>query len=190
MHALIVSLVLFGQTDVPLPPAPAVRTPAVTETAAEMKAWLQARLIIDLSFDPQNSAEVERMLDRMNEGQLRALVAAYQERTPRPKIASPRPMETGNQTALEQAKLEKQQAEAYRDHLKREYDRRLLQGYMNQNLVHQNLVNNQRLMYQSSFGYSPLGFGGLGYGVMNYGGFGFGAPGFGVPLYGGGLSVW
>lgn len=206
MHALIVGLALIGQAEVPIPPAPsvtkpapaAVQPPAGADSTEEMKSWLLARLIIDLSFDPQKSAEVERMLGRMNEQQLRALVAAYQERTAAGNAGAspPRPNPAGNlnpsdQQALEQAKLNKQQAEAYRDHLKREYDRRLLQGYMNQNLVRQTLINNQQLMYFNSnpLGYSPLGFGGLGYGVMNYGGFGYGAPGFNM-FYPGVVGVW
>ena len=190
MHALLISLMLFGQVDVATPPAPMANTPAPAESPEDLKNWLLARLIIDLSFDTQKSADVERMLDRMNERQLRALVAAYKERNQKP--TSPGQQAVTQDPALEQAKLDQQQAEAYRDYLKREYDRRLLNGYMTQNLVQQNLVNNTRMMYLSngSFGYSPLGFGGLGFGPMNYGGFGFGAPGFGGPIYGGGLSVW
>jgi hypothetical protein len=195
MHSLLITLALIGQTDVPLPPAPGVVSPpsSVAESAQDLKTWLLARLIIDLSFDTQKSADVERMLDRMNEQQLRALVAAYKERTSEQKQqqkmrTSKGQPETANDPALEQAKLDKQQAEAYRDHLKREYDRRVLQGHMTQNLVYQSIVNNQRMMYfnSSPFGYSPMGFGGLGYGAINYGGFGVGAPGFGG-FYGG---VW
>lgn len=206
MHALMVSLALMGQTDIAPPPAPAVAkpapsavsTPATAGSPEEMRSWLLARLIIDLSFDPQKSADVERMLDRMNEQQLRALVGAYVERMESDKgaVRPPRPTATGSlspsdQQAFEQAKLNKQQAEAYRDYLKREYDRRVLQGYMNQNLVHQSIVNNQQMMYfnSSPLGYSPIGFGGLGYGVINYGGFGYGAPGFNA-FYPGMMGVW
>jgi hypothetical protein len=194
MHALLISLVLFGQADVPIPPAPAlaVPSPAATESVEDLKTWLLSRLIVDLSFDPQKSADVERMLDRMNERQLRALIAAYKERTTKQNPMTTLPREPSQQPALDQARLDKQQAEAYRDHLKREYDRRLLQGYMTQNLMQQSIVNNQRMMYLSNapFGYSPLGYGGLGYGVMNYGGVGFGAPGFGGPYYGVGMQMW
>jgi hypothetical protein len=193
MQALLISVALFAQSDLGIPPAPA---PAVEvssnprQTAEEMRTWLLARLVIDSAFDEKKSAEAQRLLSTMNEQQLTALVEAYKERAPRPapaaKSAANSTLTATQQQELDQARLNLQQAEAYRDHLKREYDRRLLQGQMTQNLVYQNIVNNQMLMYRTNgmFGYgvygvSPLGFGGLGYGVLNYGGWGYGAPVFG-----------
>jgi hypothetical protein len=203
MHAVLISLAMFGQADVVLPPAPApvpataldaktgVETKAGSENVEELRTWLLSRLIIDLSFDPQKSADVERMLNRMNEAQVRALVAAYKERSARP-VALPKGqvISAPNDPGFEQAKLDLQQAQAYRDHLKREYDRRVLQGQMTQNMLYQSIVNNQRMMYFSNgpFGFNPFGYGGLGFGAVNYGGVGFGAPGFGVPIYGG--TIW
>ncbi len=209
MHAFLVSLTLFGQTGVALPPAPdAEKPPAVApasapaETVEELRNWLLARLIVDLSFDAQKSTDVGRLIKTMDEPQMRALVAYYKERAARRDQAFAVPQQTNQQQALEQAKLDQQQAEAYRDHLKREYDRQILQGHMTQNLVYQNIVNNQRLSYLSNgpftyggFGYSPYGYGGYGYGISNYGGFvGYGNPGFGnsmmytSPWYGGGIG--
>ena len=197
MHSLLVSFVLFGQVGVPNPPTPAaaasVPSPSTTESVDDLRTWLLARLIVDMSFDVQKSGEVERMLNRMDERQMRALVAAYKEKSERKSQSSIVQKETSQQQALDQAKLDQQQAEAYRDHLKREYDRSLLQGHMTQNLVYQNALNSQRMMYLTNgpIGYSSLGYGGLGYGVMSYGGFGFGAPGFGGPvMYGPGIRVW
>lgn len=203
MNALFVSLVLFGQNEIGVPPAPAADFSAVTsgQSADEMRTWLLARLVIDSGFDEKKSAEAQRLLSTMNEQQLNALVAAYKERTARPATTStPAPaatnstLTTGQQQQLDQAKLNLQQAEAYRDHLKREYDRRLLQGQMEQNLVYQNIVNNQMLLYRNNglYGYSsfvsPIGFGGLGYGVLNYGGWGYGAPLYGGGFYG--MPAW
>ena len=88
MHALLISLALLGQAEVGLPPAPAadptsLPVPAVgpaTERIEDLKTWLLARLIVDMSFDAQKSAEVGRLIDTMNEQQLRVLIAAYKER--------------------------------------------------------------------------------------------------------------
>ncbi|MEI8019839.1 MAG: hypothetical protein WCH39_16665 [Schlesneria sp.] len=195
MSALFITLVLFSQVGVPNPPASAavVPSPSATESVDDLRTWLLARLIVDMSFDVQKSGEVERMLNRMDERQMRALVDAYKEKSERKAQSSVVQKETSQQQSLDQAKLDLQQAEAYRDHLKREYDRSLLQGHMTQNLVFQNAVNSQRMMYMTNgpIGYSSLGYGGLGYGAMSYGGFGFGAPGFGGPVfYGPGMRVW
>ena len=220
MYSLVVTLALFGQAEIGVPPAPApaaeipatplpVANPAAN-SAEEMRVWLLARLVIDASFDEKKSAEAQRLLANMNEPQLIALVAAYKERAaaPRPAVkplvgVAPSP---GSDQATDQAKLNLQQLEAYRDHLKREYDRRILQGHMTQNLVAQNILNNQTMMYRPygmygyGSGFGPLGYGGLGYGAMNYGGMGYGAMGYGgmgysgmgyvSPMYGGGLGMW
>lgn len=197
MYSLIISLAFFGQSEVGVPPAPAAEVAASPDAgnAEEMRTWLLARLVIDSSFDEAKSNEARRLLATMNEQQLKALVAAYKERT----VAKPAAVTTASassldpqqQAALDQAKLNQQKAEAYRDYLKREYDRRILQGQMTQNLVYQNIVNNQMLMYRTNgpytygaFGVGPISYGGLGYGVLNYGGWGYGAPMYGGLFYG------
>ena len=195
MTPVLFSLVLLCQSEIGVPPAPAAEAVAqpVHQSVDEMRSWLLARLVIDSSFDEKKSAEARRLLDTMNEDQLKALVAAYQERTTRPtRTTTPT---TAQQQELDQAKLQLQQAESYRDHLKREYDRRILQGQMTQNLIQQNILNNQMLLYRNnglygytSFGVTPLGYGGLGYGIINYGGWAYGAPGYGAFL--GGPAVW
>lgn len=193
MHGLLLSLSLFAQAEIGLPPAPAASLPAANAPAMpnlrsldEMKAWLLARLIIDMSFDAEKSLEVRRLIDTMNEQQMRMLIAAYQEKAAKSDPLAKTPLASTPQQGFDEAKLNLQQAQAYRDHLKREYDRQVLQGQMTQNLVYQNIVNNQRAMYlqygpysYGACGNSPWGYGGLSYGVMNYGGFGYGAPGFG-----------
>lgn len=218
MHGFLLSAALFGQADVPvLPsPAPAVATSVpvansaspsgpASSSAEDMKKWLLARLIVDLSFDPQKSAEVERLLNTLDEQQLLVLVAVYQEKLAQ-KAQVGRTPSASNQQAIEQAKLNLQQAEAYRDHLKREYDRSILQGYMTQNLVQQNILNNQAMLYlQSPYlngtfgygypGYGGFGYGGYGYGPMLYGNY-YGTPGLGNsmmyagPSYGQGVGFW
>jgi len=214
MHALFVCVALFGQGEVGVPPAPAAELPASSapDSLVEMRTWLLTRLIVDMGFDVQKSAEVERMINTMNEPQMRSLIAAYKERTTKKDEATKAQLEVSQQQALDNAKLNLQQSEAYRDHLKREYDRRILQGYMTQNLVYQNILNNQALInrfnggfgypafgYGSNlyggYGYGGMGYGGLGYGAMNYGGFGYGAPGFGGAgfygsPYGGGMGFY
>lgn len=199
MYSLLVVLMVLGQSEIGVPPAPAADTSVVSATnAEEMRTWLLARLVIDSAFDEKKSAEAQRLLATMNAQQLSALVAAYQERSSRTEKASVPTTSSADptqQAALDQAKLNLQQAQAYRDHLKREYDRRLLQGQMTQNLVYQNILNNQMFMYRSygpftsgAFGAGPFGVGGLGYGVLSYGAFGYGAPVYGGSFYGN--PVW
>jgi hypothetical protein len=213
MHAFLVSLAIFGQTDsvvppaptpispgansvVPDPSAPSPATSAVPSTAApaetfdEMKTWLLTRLIVDLNFDAQKAAEVEGLINTLNEQQLRVLIGVYKERSAKRDQVSKSQREANQQQTLDQAKLNLQQAEAYRDHLKREHDYRILQGVMTQNLVYQNIVNNQRLMYLNggpytygAFGYSPYGYGGFGYGPIGYGGYGYGPATYGTYYY-------
>ncbi|MBS0206538.1 MAG: hypothetical protein JSS49_26920 [Planctomycetes bacterium] len=200
MYAFYLSLVLMGQVEIGVPPAPAAEVPAAvaTDSAESMRNWLLARLVIDSGFDEQKSSEARRLLDTMNTAQLTTLVTAYKERMAKPAPAAAPQLPVADksvstdpvqQQAMDQAKLNLQQAEAYRDYLKREYDRRILQGHMTQNLVYQNILNNQMMMYRTNgpytygaFGMGPYGIGGLGYGVLNYGGFGYGAP-----MYGGGF---
>lgn len=207
MHAFLISLAILGQTDSvvppspgPTPPASAVSTPANSirqsvapvETFEDLKTWLLTRLIVDLNFDAQKSAEVERLINTLSEQQLRVLIGVYKERTAQRDQASKSQREANQQMTLDQARLNLQQAEAYRDHLKREYDYRILQGFMTQNLVYQNIVNNQRMMYLNggpytygAFGYSPFGYGGFGYGPIGYGGYGYGPASYGTYYYGG-----
>jgi hypothetical protein len=193
MYSLLMGLALFGQVEIGVPPAPAAELPVVpaSESAEEMRSWLLARLVLDQSFDERKSAEAKRLLSTMDERQLKALVAAYQERTTKPAATTKTPLDSNQQQALDQAKLNLQQAEAYRDHLTREYDRRILQGQMTQNLVYQNILNNQMAMYRNNGLYTfgginlaPVGFGGMGYGMLNYGGWGIGAPVYGGTFYG------
>ena len=112
MHSLLVSLALFGQAGIPNPPTPAavVPSPSATESVDDLRAWLLARLIVDMSFDVQKSGEVERMLNRMDERQMRALVAAYKEKSERKAQSSAVQKETSQQQSLDQAKLDLQQA--------------------------------------------------------------------------------
>lgn len=196
MYSLLISLALFGQSEVGVPPAPAAEVAASPDmgNADEMRVWLLARLVIDSSFDEAKSNEARRLLATMNEQQLKALVVAYKERTvtkPAVTPTSATSQDSQQQAALDQAKLNLQKAEAYRDYLKREYDRRILQGQMTQNLVYQNILNNQMLMYRTNgpytygaFGVGPISYGGLGYGVLNYGAWGYGAPMYGGMFYG------
>lgn len=197
MYSLLFSLALLGQSEIGVPPAPAAEMAANPDasSAEEMRTWLLARLVIDSSFDEAKSAEAKRLLATMNEQQLKALVAAYKERTPAKPAAvttaSASSLDPQQRAALDEAKLNLSKAEAYRDHLKREYDRRILQGQMTQNLVYQNIVNNQMLMYRTNgpytygaFGMGPISYGGLGYGVLNYGAWGYGAPMYGGMYYG------
>lgn|GEM_PF-3814265 len=186
MNALLISLALFGQANTVLPPLPALDAAAApipgpaagaSESVTEMKTWLLTRLIVDLSFDPQKIAEVEKMIDTMSEQQMRVLVAVYKERSTKRDQSSKAQLDVSQQQLLNQAKLDLQQAEAYRDHLKREYDRQILQGHMTQNLVYQNILN-QRMMYQP---YGAYTYGGFGYSPMVYGGYGY-APVFGGPV--------
>ena len=195
MQAFLLVLALFGQNELPLPPAPASEAaPTVeTQTVPEMRAWLLAQLTIDQAFDATKSAEVAKLLEAMDELQMRSLIKVYKERTAnRGRLASTA-QEPQQKQVLDQAKLDLQQAEAYRDHLKREYDRQVLNGFANQNLVYQNIVNNQRAMFlynnpyaMSPYGISPYGYGGIGYPPVNYGWYGYGYPGFGsAVMYGG-----
>lgn len=205
MYSLIMTMAFLGQAPAPIPPAPAAEVDA-SDREEEMRSWLLARMVIDLSFDERKSAEAKRLLSTMNEQQLTALVAAYKERQGKPVAPAPtgadapkpstpsQPLTAAQQQELDQAKLNLQKAEAYRDHLKRTYDQRILQGQMMQNLVYQNIVNNQMMMYRTNgpytygaFGMGPyptVGYGGLGYGIMNYGGWGYGAPTYGGMYYG------
>lgn len=196
MYSVLICLAFLGQSEVGVPPAPAAEMVASPEagSAEEMRTWLLARLVIDSSFDEAKSNEARRLLATMNDQQLKALVAAYKERTaakPAVTTASASSQDPQQQATLDEAKLNLQKAEAYRDYLKREYDRRILQGQMAQNLVYQNIVNNQMLMYRTNgpytygaFGVGPISYGGLGYGVLNYGGWGYGAPMYGGMFYG------
>jgi hypothetical protein len=198
MYSLIVVLSLFGQGEIGVPPAPGVDLPPnpAVDQSEDLRTWLLARLVIDSSFDERKSTEARRLLATMNESQLKALVAAYKERTEKEKslkgaAANSTPLDANQQIALDNAKLNLQQAEAYRDHLKREYDRQILQGQMTQNLVYQNIVNNQMMMNRTygpytygAFGVGPFSVGGLGYGVLNYGPYGYGAPMYGPGFYG------
>ena len=198
MHAILISLAFFGQADIALPPVPAAESLPTNEvqTVEQMRAWLMAQLIIDMSFDVQKSAEVRQLLDGMNEEQMRILIGVYKERSAKRDLSAKPELNTQQKQLLDQAKSDLQQAEALRDHLKQEYDRRILQGYMTQNLVYQNLVNNQRAMlpYNNPFAYGngigPYGYGGITYGPMNYGWYGYGVPGLGSSVMYGGPFVY
>lgn len=200
MQAILLMLALFGQNELPLPPAPASEAAPIgkaqsveTQTVPEMRAWLLAQLTIDQAFDATKSAEVAKLLEAMDELQMRSLIKVYKERTANRGRLPSTNEETQQKQVLDQSKLDLQQAEAYRDHLKREYDRQLLTGFANQNLVYQNIVNNQRAMYMynnpyvvSPYGIGPYGYGGIGYPPINYGWYGYGYPGFGsAVMYGG-----
>src|SRR5262249_32113186 len=142
------------------------------ETVEDLRTWLLTRLIVDMNFDAQKSTEVERMINNMNERQLRVLIGVYKERVAANKVQQ----ETSQQLAVEQGKLNLQKAESYRDYLKREYDRRLLNGYMTQNLYYRNML------YSQMFSYGGPGYGmGYGYG-LGYG-YGYGMPGFGSATF-------
>jgi len=210
MHALLLSLAIFGQADAvlppvptalppapaPLTPAPAATTPAPagttptgpaatpgtgTESIEELKTWLLTRLIVDLSFDTQKATEVSKMLDTLSDREVRVLIGVYKaQAAKRDSFLKTHQVAVEQQTA-DQAKLNLQQAEAYRDHLKREYDRQILQGYMTQNLNYQNLVNNQRFLYQPYSSFSYT----PGYGYNPYF---FGGPyNYSGAVYGGSL---
>lgn len=193
MQAILLTLALFGQNELPLPPAPASEATPIekaqsieNQTVPEMRAWLLAQLTIDQAFDATKSAEVAKLLEAMDELQMRSLIKVYKERTANRGRLPSSNQEAQQKQVLDQAKLDLQQAETYRDHLKREYDRQLLTGFANQNLVYQNIVNNQRAMYMynnpyvvSPYGIGPYGYGGIGYPPINYGWYGYGYPGFG-----------
>jgi hypothetical protein len=206
MHAFLMSLTLFGQAEAPIPGAPApVPSAGPVERIDDLKIWLLTRLIVDMSFDSKKSAEVERLINTMNERQLRELIAVYKERTGPRQPPTKSQQENEQQQAEVRAKMNLQQAQAWRDDLKHQYDFRLLQTQMAQSLVTQNiLLNNQRMMSlyngpsvygpfaSGAVGYGQLGYGnigygnicygGIGYGAVNYGGFSYGAPGTGGPV--------
>jgi hypothetical protein len=199
MKALLISLTLFGQAGTVAPPVPAALAtppataivdpsiPAATESVEELKAWLLSHLIVDMKFDAPKCAEIEKMIDRLTDRQVRVLVAVYKDRSSKRDQLSKAQQDAAEQQLLNQAKLDLQQSEAYRDHLKREYDRRILQGNMTQNLILQNIVNTQRMFYgpygnfaSAPYGvYSPLVYGGIGYPPPNVAGPGL----YGNPYY-------
>ena len=139
MNLIVVCLAFLGQfgsgqTDQVVPPAPApaeaasksvplqpAPIPAVplSNRFEDMKAWLLARLVVDYSFDATKAEEVSRMLDTMNDGQMRLLIAAYRDRMATQPDLPKQEVERRQKQILEQANLNKQTAEGQRDQLKR-----------------------------------------------------------------------
>lgn len=207
MQAIVLSLFLFGQTDLTIPPPPAPAEPTTKSTAPrpgnltgaatlpayplsasfeDMKSWLLARIVVDNSLDANKAVEVSRMIDTMNEGQMRVLIAAYRDRMATLPDVPKQTIEERQRQIIEQANSNKQSAEARRDNLKREFETPPLANPMSQMLYNQNLMNVQ-MMYNST---SPITFGYGGYPFA----YGYGYPGFnpgvysmygyGVPAYG------
>ena len=207
MHLIFVCVAFLGQfgsgqTDQVVPPAPApsetVSKPQPPQPAPlpafplsnrfeDMKAWLLARLVVDYSFDATKAEEISRMLDTMNDGQMRLLIAAYRDRMATQPDLPKQEVERRQKQILEQANLNKQTAEGQRDQLKRQLERQALQNQMTQHLFHQNMMNVQMMSPSTA----PITYGYGGFAPFSYG---FGYPGFnpglsslygyGIPAYG------
>lgn len=58
----------------------AIAQDAPADPAEELRVWLLTRIIVDSEFDTERIAEVEQMLDNMDERRLRVLVDVYKEK--------------------------------------------------------------------------------------------------------------
>lgn len=201
MYAVVVCLAFLGQTDPAVPPAPAPAeslskpaTPQRTQLPAyplsnsmeDMKAWLLARLVVDYSFDANKASEVSRMMDTMNEGQMRLLIAAYRDRMATQPELPKQEVENRQRQILEQANQNKQTAEAYRDQLKRDFDTQAVQNQMMQNQLYQNMLNLQMMNYSTApFTTSYVGYPfSYGYGYPGFNPGLYSVYGYGIPAYG------
>lgn len=226
MDALLLLVVLLGQLDDGIPPAPAPRQelpavtpslsvkPALPDTSSqdEQRAWLLARLILDRRLDSGQASATAGMLERMNEAQLKSLVAAYREQdaqqsvpwnrggrdaVPAANQASPVPRSPaeldkpgstsgpGLSGELEAARRELRQAERLRDQLRQELAwRRASQSDWSM-MTWRTLALRQQMELQNM----PFTYGGFIAapvplpGLLPYGGWGVGAPQMGFVNY-------
>jgi hypothetical protein len=121
----------------------------VESETEDLKVWLLTRLIVEVNFDENKIAEIEKRLDKMSDRQVRILVEYYKEQVAKRDQAEAARQKYMQQNLLNQAQLDLQQAQAYRDHLKREHQQRVLQGERETNLVRQNILNQ---MYGNRYG--------------------------------------
>lgn len=124
-----------------------------SETTEDLKAWLLTQLIVELSFDEQKIKQVEVRLDKMNDRQVRMLIALYKDRVAKRDQAEAARQQFMRQQILNQATLDLARAQAYKEYLQREYQQRILQGEMEQNLVRQNIQNSNRSYGNNYQGY-------------------------------------
>ena len=142
--------------EIPQSPATLI-LPDDNASIKELKTWLLTRLIVELSFNPTKIAEVEKILNTLNEQELRILIQVYKERVIKRDQAEAARQQYMQQMVLNQATLDLMTAQGYRDHLQREYHVGLLQKQMETNLVRQNIMNQNRMMYGMYGGYGGFG---------------------------------
>ena len=162
MHAMLISLVLLGRSRCPacgdtapcwsllrhLHPQPPAAADSKAPSVEEMKTWLLTRLTVDLSYDAQKSAQLQRMINSLNEQELKVLIAVYQERSGKKDALVKTPLQAlTQQRLLDPRGVEPATSRSLPRSPEAQHELEVLQEDDDAgNLFYQNMVNNQRFM--------------------------------------------